>query len=63
VLLYRNSEKVGETSTDNFGDSKFDNLEEKSGPYTLEIRYRDYEKKTLDVKLNESVNIGTIMFE
>lgn len=62
VILYRYSEKIGGTSTDNFGDFKFDNLEENSGHYTIDIIF-DEQKKTLDVELNKSVNIGTVVFE
>jgi Fe-S-cluster-containing dehydrogenase component len=52
--------KVDESVTDNYGDFKFDRLEENSGKYRLEIQFRDYEKKTLEVDLTKSVNVGTI---
>ena len=63
VTLFKNSEKINEMITDNFGDFKFDNLEENSGKYTLEVLYRDFEKKRVEVDLKESVNIGEILFE
>jgi len=46
--------------TDNYGDFKFDNLEESSGKYTLEIVYPGYEKKTLEVDLKKSLNVGVV---
>lgn len=63
VVLFRNSEKMDETVTDNFGDFRFDNLKENSGKYTVEIACKDYGKKRFEVELKESVNIGDILFE
>ncbi|HJX12093.1 MAG: oxidoreductase [candidate division Zixibacteria bacterium RBG_16_53_22] len=61
VTLYKDSEKVYEAITDNYGDFKFDNLEENSGKYRLEISARSYDKKTIEVDLIASINVGTIM--
>jgi Fe-S-cluster-containing dehydrogenase component len=61
VTLYRNSEKVGETTADNYGDFKFDNLGENSGDYRLEIAYLTYPRKTIEVRLTASQNVGTIL--
>jgi Fe-S-cluster-containing dehydrogenase component len=63
VMLYRKGEKAGETSTDIFGDFKFDRLEEKSGTYRLEVIFDGFEKKTMDVDLNRSLNVGTLTLE
>lgn len=63
VTLFRDSEKFHETSTDNFGDFKFDNLQENSGKYTLKILFEDYEKKIIEVELKRSLNIGNISLE
>jgi hypothetical protein len=60
VALKRGSEKVREVVTDNFGDFKFDNLEENSGKYSLEISFMDYEKKILEVELETSLSLDTI---
>lgn len=61
VTLFGNSNnKIGTAVTDNYGDFKFDNLEENSGPYTLEIIFPGHEKKTVGIDLKASVNIGTI---
>ncbi|MGD8226454.1 MAG: hypothetical protein PVH82_02590 [Desulfobacteraceae bacterium] len=61
VSLIKGSEKVSEVVTDNFGDFKFDNLEEDSGKYSLEISFMDYEKKILEVDLKASISLGTIV--
>ena len=60
VNLLRNSDTIAETVSDNYGDFKFDNLEENSGNYTVEITYPGHETKTLEVDLKTSVNVGTI---
>ncbi|OGP55106.1 MAG: oxidoreductase [Deltaproteobacteria bacterium RBG_13_52_11] len=54
------NEKIGECMTDNYGDFKFDNLEENSGAYTLRITYTGYETKTIKVNLTKSVSAGMI---
>jgi len=46
--------------SDAFGDFKFDRLEENSGSYQLEIGFRDYETKRLNVELKQSVYLGDI---
>lgn len=61
VTLFKDSEKIDEAVTDNYGDFKFDNLEENSGQYRLEIVFEGYEKKTLEVDLTTSKNVGTIL--
>jgi hypothetical protein len=54
------NEKMGECLTDNFGDFKFDNLQENSGRYTLRIANKSYDAKTIAVDLKQSLNVGTI---
>ncbi len=61
VTLFKDSKKVNEAVTDNYGDFKFDNLEENSGRYSLEIVYKGYKKKTVEVDLTTSKNVGTIL--
>jgi Fe-S-cluster-containing dehydrogenase component len=51
---------ASKVETDNYGDFRIDNLEEGSGEYTLEITYEGYETKTLPIKLDKSLNVGTI---
>ena len=61
VTLLKDGEKLGEAVTDNYGDFKFDNLQENSGRYRLEVVYKDRKKQTLEVDLTTSKNLGTIM--
>jgi hypothetical protein len=61
VRLIKDAGTIGETLSDNFGDFKFDNLEENSGIYTLEIAYKASEKKTVEVDLKDSVSVGDII--
>jgi hypothetical protein len=49
--------------TDNYVYFKFDNLEENSGRYRLEIVCEGYEKQTLEVELTTSQNVGTILMK
>ena len=60
VTLFKGSQKIGEVLTDNYGDFKFDNLEENSGKYILEIALKNYEKRRVEVDLTTSKNVGTI---
>ena len=60
VTLTKDSKKIDETVTDGFGDFKFDNLEENGANYQLEIVYQDYERKTVEVELKTSINVGDI---
>ena len=60
VLFNGANEKIAECITDNYGDFKFDNLEENSGKYILRITYAGYDAKTVEVNLKKSLNAGTI---
>ena len=60
VALIKGSEKITEVVTDNFGDFKFDDLAQESGQYRVEILFKDYDKKTLEVDLKTSLSLGTI---
>lgn len=61
VTLLKDKKEIDRAVTDNYGDFKFDNLEENSGRYELEISYKNHEKKTLEFYLKTSINIGTIL--
>jgi len=61
VVLSKGSQKLAEALTDNYGDFKFDGLEERSGRYILEIVFAGCQKKTVEVELTTSANVGTIM--
>ena len=60
TLFNATHERIGECITDNYGDFKFDNLEENSGRFTLQIAYTGYDTKTFEVDLKKSLYTGTI---
>lgn len=60
TLFNPDGEKIAEQATDDFGDFKFDGLEEDSGTYVLEIYFTGFAHKTLEVDLGKSLNIGAV---
>jgi Fe-S-cluster-containing dehydrogenase component len=52
--------KIGDITTDNYGDFKFDNLAENSGKYKIQITLKGYSVKTIEVELKKSLNVGII---
>jgi Fe-S-cluster-containing dehydrogenase component len=62
ISLFKNGELLDRLTSDNYGDFKFDRLDEKSGQYTLKVELEGYEAKELEVDLKTSVNIGSISF-
>ncbi len=60
VTLVKDGKTVAETETDNYGDFKFDRLDENSGAYTIEIAAEGRENKTVEAELTESVYLGEI---
>jgi len=60
VRLYKGVTVVAETVTDNYGDFKFDKLDESSGRYFIEISAPGRPKKTVEASLGASVNLGEI---
>ena len=61
--MTKDSKKIEEAVTDNYGDFRFDNLEENSGMYGIEIVYKDYEKKTFEIDLRTSTSLGTLLMK
>ncbi len=59
VRLLKGGSAVAETTTDNYGDFKFDRLDENSGRYSVEIAALG-RKKTVDAELGASINLGEI---
>jgi Fe-S-cluster-containing dehydrogenase component len=59
VRLLKDGHVVAEAATDNYGDFKFDRLNENSGQYTVQIS-AGRAKKTLTVQLGMSINLGEI---
>ena len=61
VQLVKGGASLAVTTTDNFGDFKFDRLEEESGAYSVQI-FSAGRSKVLQVNLGTSVNLGEIRF-
>jgi Fe-S-cluster-containing dehydrogenase component len=62
VRLMKDSHVVAETVSDNYGDFRFDRLDENSGLYLVEVSAKDGAKKKIEIetKLGASINIGEI---
>jgi Fe-S-cluster-containing dehydrogenase component len=60
VHLSKNGRSIAETVSDNYGDFKFDRLDEGSGVYLLEISAEGRSKKTVEARLGASINLGEI---
>jgi Fe-S-cluster-containing dehydrogenase component len=60
VRLVRNGHTVAETTSDNYGDFKFDKLDENSGAYSIEIEAPGRAPKIVEARLGESINLGEI---
>ena len=60
VRLLKSGHLVAETVSDNYGDFKFDRLDENSGTYQIEIVAPGRGRKTVEAKLGASVNLGEI---
>ncbi|MBI3433578.1 MAG: carboxypeptidase regulatory-like domain-containing protein [Proteobacteria bacterium] len=60
VRLFRDGAAIAETTSDNFGDFKFDRLSENSGRYRVEIEAAGRRARTLDVELGSSTYLGEI---
>ncbi len=59
VRLLKDGKAVAEQTTDNYGDFKFDRLDENSGRYAVEISAMG-RKKTVETTLGASVSLGEI---
>ena len=60
MRLFKGGAMVAQTATDNYGDFKFDRLDENSVEYTVEISAAGRAKKTVAAKLGVSINLGEI---
>ncbi len=60
IRLLRDGNAVAETTSDNYGDFKFDRLAENSGAYTVEIAAAGRPAKTVAATLGQSINLGEI---
>ena len=61
VRLFKNDACLRETASDNYGDFRFDRLDEGSGPYTVEIAARGHPTRTVTANLGKSINLGDII--
>lgn len=59
VRLFKNGAVFMQTATDNYGDFKFDRLDENSGDYVVEI-LAERAEKSVTVQLGASINLGEI---
>ena len=59
VQLIKDGASIAVTTTDNYGDFKFDRLDENSGRYVVQI-FASGRSKTVDANLGASVNLGEI---
>jgi Fe-S-cluster-containing dehydrogenase component len=62
VALFKDLIKIAAAITDNYGDFKFDGLQENSGTHFIEVVFKDYPKQTMAVELDTSKNVGTVLF-
>jgi Fe-S-cluster-containing dehydrogenase component len=60
VRLMKDNQVIAETTSDNFGDFRFDRLDENSGLYQIEFSTANGTKKVVETKLGASINLGEI---
>ncbi|MFV0437621.1 MAG: 4Fe-4S dicluster domain-containing protein [Desulfopila sp.] len=60
ALLYQNEQLVQETTTDAFGDFRFDQLTGNSGDYTVKVEFCDKTSEPVHFALTASLYLGTI---
>lgn len=63
VLLDLFGETIDRTVTDNFGDFRFDGLEDGGVRYIIDISMEGFEKKSIEVELTESLFVGDLFLE
>ena len=61
VQLLKDGVSIAVTTTDNYGDFKFDRLDEDSGRYAVQV-FAKGRSKTVDATLGVSINLGEIRF-
>ncbi|HEY6992496.1 MAG TPA: carboxypeptidase regulatory-like domain-containing protein, partial [Xanthobacteraceae bacterium] len=60
VRLAKDGRTVAETTSDNYGDFKFDKLDENSGRYVVEISTPGRPARVIEANLGASINLGEI---
>jgi nitrate reductase beta subunit len=59
VQLLKDGASIAVTTTDNYGDFKFDRLDEDSGRYSVQV-FANGRSKTVEATLGASINLGEI---
>jgi hypothetical protein len=59
VQLVKDGVSIAVTTSDNYGDFKFDKLDENSGRYTVQI-FASGRSKSIEATLGASINLGDI---
>ena len=60
TVMVKDGRTVAETTSDNYGDFKFDKLEEGSGSYRVEISVIGGGATSVEAVLGASINLGEI---
>ncbi len=60
IELLRNNEALAVTTSDNFGDFKFDGLQDNSGKYQIKISGEGFNAKVIDLELENSIYVGAV---
>lgn len=60
VALIKDGQEIATTTSDVYGDFKFDALDEDSGEYVVEIQAENCKKKSISTTLGKSVYLGEI---
>ena len=60
VRLTKDGRTIAQTVSDNYGDFKFDRLDEDSGTYVVEISAKGRNEKIVEARLGSSINLGEI---
>ena len=63
VRLARGSDAIGNTTSDAYGDFRFDALAPSSGHYRVEVTAEGYQGRTLDFELADSHWLGEIRLD
>jgi hypothetical protein len=58
--LSKDGRTIAETTSDNYGDFKFDKLDENSGRYVVEVSISGRKTKAVEANLGASINLGEI---
>jgi hypothetical protein len=61
VQLLKDGASIAVTTTDNYGDFKFDRIDEDSGRYTVQV-FVNGRSKRVEATLGASINLGEIRF-